>query len=368
MISADTGVNHEFYTGSVGHTLVLSGSAYRAELGNAYEMTGRTDAGSLSDYTQLDNNLEVLYSGGDLDDPVVTQKDKYASIALADTLSMFDDQVKFTLGGRYQRIDITSYDNDGKNGTRYAKNEFTPFTGLIYQPSLDWTLYANYAEALVPGDTASDTNNGLPVTNAGEVMDPLRSKQYEVGAKYDNGQFGGVVSLFQISKPSYRYTSDNTYTDNGEQRNRGIELTGFGQVYDQVKVIGGLALIDAELVKTEDGLADGKTAIGVPKVTANLNLEWATPFVDGLTLEGRSIYTDSQYTDEDNEYKIPSWVRFDLGARYETMLDQRPLTLRARVENVADKDYWASSGGYPGSSYLIQGSPRTFIISASYDF
>ncbi|MBF9001117.1 TonB-dependent receptor [Vibrio nitrifigilis] len=368
IISADTGVRHEFETGSIGHSVVLSASAYHAALGNAYTMTGYSDAGTLYDYSQVGQDTDITYSGGDLDDPKVTERDNYSSLALADTISMFEDQVKVTLGGRYQRIDVISYGYDGKDGDRYAKNAVTPFTGVVYQPTLDWTLYANYAEALLPGDTASATNNGSSVTNAGEVMSPLRSKQYEMGAKYDNGHFGGTVSVFQISKPSYRYTSDNTFTDNGEQRNRGIELSGFGKVLDQVKVLGGVTLIDAELVKTDDGEDEGNTAIGVPKVTANLNLEWATPFVDGLTFEGRSVYTGSQYIDEDNDNKIPSWVRFDLGARYKMMVDKKPLTLRARVENVADKDYWASTGGYPGSNYLVQGAPRTFVVSASYDF
>ncbi|WPC74210.1 TonB-dependent receptor [Vibrio porteresiae] len=371
IISADSGIRHEFETGDIGHSLVLSASAYHAALANAYTMTSSYSAGSLYDYSQSAQSTSVAYSGGDLDDPEVTERDNYSSLALADTLSMFDDQVKWTIGGRYQRIDVTTYDYNGKNGDQYAKNAVTPFTGVVYQPTLEWSLYANYAESLLPGDTAPTTHtvsgSAVPVTNAGEVMSPLRSKQYETGAKYDNGSYGATVSLFQISKPSYRY-SGNTYTDNGEQRNRGIELSGFGQVFDQVKVLGGVTLIDAELVKTSDGSDEGNNVIGVPEVTANLNLEWATPFVDGLTFEGRTVYTGSQYIDESNDNKIPSWTRFDLGARYKMTVDKKPLTLRARVENVTDKDYWASAGGYPGSNYLVQGAPRTVMISASYDF
>jgi len=44
------------------------------------------------------------------------------------------------------------------------------------------------------------------------------------------------------------------------------------------------------------------------------------------------------------------------------------LTLRARVENVADADYWASAGGFPGSSYLTVGAPRTVMLSGTYEF
>lgn len=64
-----------------------------------------------------------------------------------------------------------------------------------------------------------------------------------------------------------------------------------------------------------------------------------------------------------------AWTRTDLGVRYlMDMGNDRLLTLRARVDNVLDKRYWASVGGYPGSNYLVQSAPRTFALSASVDF
>ena len=42
--------------------------------------------------------------------------------------------------------------------------------------------------------------------------------------------------------------------------------------------------------------------------------------------------------------------------------------MRARVDNVTDRDYWSSAGGYPGYGYLVQGAPRTFVLSATVDF
>lgn len=44
------------------------------------------------------------------------------------------------------------------------------------------------------------------------------------------------------------------------------------------------------------------------------------------------------------------------------------VTLRARVENIANRNYWSSVGGYPGNGYLVLGGPRTFLLSASMDF
>lgn len=369
VLSADTGIRHEFTTGSVGHSLVLSGAAYQMRSKNAYEMSGTVSGlGTLSDYLST-SKPAASWVGGELDSPKETERNTNTSIALADTLSMLDDQVKVTLGGREQRLETTSYDyNTGAESSNYSKSALTPFTGVVYQPLMEVSLYANYAESLTPSGTAPSTSNGVTLTNGGEVFAPFRSKQMEVGAKYDNSRYGGGISLFQISKPSF-ITQGTSYTDNGEQRNRGIELTAFGKPHEQVKVIGGVTLIDAELTKTQDGTQDGNTAIGVPDVMANLNVEWDTPFVPGLTLEGRTIYTSAQYVDANNTAQIPSWTRFDVGARYTiNMGNDHKLTLRSRVENLTDKDYWSSVGGYPGSNYLVLGSPRTFVLSASYDF
>ena len=44
------------------------------------------------------------------------------------------------------------------------------------------------------------------------------------------------------------------------------------------------------------------------------------------------------------------------------------LTLRGRVENLADRDYWSSVGGYPDNGYLVLGNPRTFTLTASMEF
>ncbi|EKO3953361.1 TonB-dependent siderophore receptor [Vibrio fluvialis] len=368
VMSGDTGVRHEFSIGSVGHTVVVSGSVYQSRSKNAYVMSSSTDVGSLYDYDSLDQ-FAGLYYGGSLSDPKETERVTYSSAALADTLSLFDDQVKVMLGARLQRVETKSFDyNSGDESSSYGSTALTPSVGVVYQPMLDVSLYANYSEALLPGEIAPSTNNGSDVANAGEVLKPNRSEQYEVGAKYDNGSYGAVVSLFQISKPSYMYDSNNYYTDNGEQRNRGIELSAFGEPIESVKVLGGVTLIDAEIVKSATTASEGKQAIGVPKVQANVNIEWATPFVEGLTLEGRTLYTGSQYASADNSLELPSWTRFDLGARYGMKLGDNALTLRARVDNVTDKSYWASAGGYPGSNYLVQGAPRTFVLSASYDF
>ena len=92
------------------------------------------------------------------------------------------------------------------------------------------------------------------------------------------------------------------------------------------------------------------------------------PNVAGLSLNARALYTSTQYADGANTQEVPSWTRVDLGVNYAMRFMDRAVTLRARVDNVADKSYWASAGGYPGSGYLVQAAPRTFVVSGTVDF
>ena len=66
----------------------------------------------------------------------------------------------------------------------------------------------------------------------------------------------------------------------------------------------------------------------------NIGAEWDTPFLRGLTLSGRAIYTSGQYYDNANLQQLPDWIRFDVGARYTFDLNGKPVTIRANVINV----------------------------------
>jgi iron complex outermembrane receptor protein len=273
------------------------------------------------------------------------------------------------VGARHQTIKDTSYDYDtGAQGGAYDASRVTPVAGIVFKPMPGVSLFANYIEGLIKGPTASGTGaNGQPVTNTGEVFKPFNAKQKEVGAKYDGGRVGASLSFFTTNLPS-AYIVGNSFQVAGEQRNRGAELAVFGEAARGVRLLGGLTYLDAKQKATLGGATDGRDAIGAPHTQANVGVEWDVPALRGFTVTARAVTTASQYADAANTQSVPSWTRFDLGARYVMTVADKLVTLRARVDNVADRNYWASAGGYPGSSYLTLGAPRTFNLSASVDF
>lgn len=283
------------------------------------------------------------------------------SVALADTLSWLDDRLRVTLGARHQRVQVQGYDfSTGlPSGRRYDESRITPAVGVVlrWQPGL--SLYANYIEGLSQGPVAPTSG----VSNPGEVFAPIRTKQHEVGAKADWGRLAASLGLFQIVRPSAGL-ADGRYGVNGEQRNRGLELNVFGMATPAVHVIGGMTLMHGELTRTAGGSDDGHDAIAVPRVQANLGVDWRDVLLPGLSLNARVVHTGHQYADSANTLRLPKWTRLDVGARYRTEIAGRPLTLRAAVENLFDKDYWASSN----EGYLYLGTPRTLLVTGSVDF
>jgi len=364
--TGEVGVRGALRTGALKHMLSATASGFHSESRNAFGM---------SDFAGFASNVyaprdvaappaNAWPSGGDLGNPLVTAKSILSSFAIADTLSLMDDKVLVNIGLRHQRLKDFSYANDtGIESAGYEASENTPFAAIVYKLRKDISLYANYSEGLQRGPEAS----GVDIVNQGVKFAPYVSRQREAGIKYDSGRYGASAALFSTSQPS-AYVENRVFGVFGEQRNRGLELSVFGAPTRGLRLLGGLTLLDAEQRRTAGGLNQGNDAIGVPQTQLNIGADWDVPNVEGLSLNARTVYTSKQYADGANTQELPSWTRLDLGATYRTRFMERDLTVRARVDNVADRDYWASAGGYPGSGYLVLGAPRTFTVSATVGF
>ena len=355
--TATVGARSWFNTGAVGHTLNMS--LNRFEL--TFDNTGASYASGVSNlYDPV--TLPAPARVTDPDDPTHTET-VLSSAALADTLSFADDTVLLTLGVRLQRVEVDST-TAGKPKPGYDERATSPAMGLVWRTTEQLSLYMNYMEGLTQGQTAGETT-----ANQGEIFAPFRSKQLEVGAKYDMGRFSTTLSVFRIERPMYYTDSQNFLRDDGEQRNQGVELNLFGEPLDGVRVLGGAMLLDATQTRTNGGINDGKRAVGAPIVNANLGVEWDLPAVQGLTLTARMIHTGSQYLDVANTQKLDAWQRYDLGARYALKLGDKDVTLRASVENVLDKTYWASANVPEGTATgMTLSTPRTWLVSATVGF
>lgn len=363
--SGEAGIRARFETGFLSHDVTVSAAAFQTEL-------------SLPKLTQyFFSGVSSIYSPILLPRPLVADMPLGATLSrqtnrgvtFADTISAFGDRVQFTVGGRYQEIASKNYQavpgtpDFGLPTARYDQVAWSPAVALAVKPIDRLTVYGNYVEGLVSAGTAPAV-----ARNAHQALPAIVADQKEVGVKYDFGPFGASLALFEINKANAALNPTTlVYGIDGLQRNRGLEVNVFGEPFEGIRLLGGVALTEARQVGTSNAFFNGRTAPGVPETTVNLYGEYDLPrwMLRGLTATGRVVYTSSQYFDQANTQKIPDWTRVDAGLRYTfTGSWGKPVTLRANVENVFGAKYWSSAA----QGLLGLARPRTYVLSAQLDF
>lgn len=358
--SARAGIEGSFNTGPVSHKVAIDAAQFSAEGGYVFV--------TVSGYSVASNLYSPTFVTYPDFDPIAketptTYDNRVTSSAIADTLGFYDERLLVTLGIRHQRVESTSY--SAATGAIiqpiYDESANTPTVGVVVKPLENLSLYGNYIEALEQGPTAPTGSE-----NAGQVFAPLESKQVEFGIKWDLETLGLTAAIFEIEKPNGMLNADNYYGLDGEQRNRGVELSAFGEINSGLRLLSGVTYIDSEWVANATPEFDGNTVVGVPKWTAILGLEWDIPAVQGLTLSGRVNHTGSQYVLDDNSREVPSYELYSLGARYRASVGDNDVTIRANVDNLLNEEYWTTFVGL--QRLLYTGAPRQLTVSATVDF
>lgn len=361
---------------TITHEINFGVNASWQEFRTAFDFRAPYDT-NLYDPVIVDLPTESTFQSGDLNDPPVSNRSRQFSVFASDTIGLWEDRILITGGLRLQELKAGLDDP-------YKESAVTPVAGIVFKPKPYISIFANRIEGLAQGleapESGIDPNNPsgplLPVTNAGVILPPSKSVQYEIGAKADVGIASASLSIFETKQPSFFLGPDPNsagallFSDFGSQRNRGIEFFVAGEFAQGLRLIGGGTVVEAKLVSTPGGVNEGNTALGVPDYTVNANVEWDLPFVPGLTFTGRAVHTGEQFANNTNTLEIDGWTRFDLGARYVFAAGTTPVTLRLTVDNVTDEDYWTSAYTAFASSgaRLLQGRPRTVKASISADF
>ncbi len=360
-ISSEVGVRGHVQTGSLDHEISVAASQVRYKV---FE-----DKPTVSDTytTSVYSPVWQSFTDGSFGPYLIRDNRVQQSIGINDIISTADKKWNFIIGGRIQNVKDTSYSYTGtkvKSTTTYDETAFTPTFGIVHKLNDRTSLYANYAQALSLGDTAPSGTE-----NSGEVFAPYKTKQYEVGAKFDFGKIATTISAFTMDNPSFITTDDNYYALAGKQRNRGIELSVFGEPREGTRILGGITFMDAKYRTLASTYAnyEGNQATGVPRWSAVVGVDQDIKSVEGLSVNTRLTYNGSAYVNMANTLSTSAWVRWDLGARYKFNWNHTPLTVRANVYNVLDTVKWrALQGSTTNAIYLGKG--RTFTLSVSADF
>lgn len=352
---AYTYLDSKFNTGNIKHKLTMgvSGDILEQKKYEKESIWASTTPSNLTLNDLLNYTMPSEFNTSDYGKKYKANKSENKNIIIGDDIT-FNEQWSALIGANYTTIETKVFNSTGKETSNYNKSELTPTLSLIYKPFEDLTTYVTYIEALEKGTIVGSTYK-----NAGEILEPLKSEQYEIGTKYsisDNLLLSS--SIFRIEKP-YEYSDKAspipTYVQDGKRVHEGIELTITGKITDNLTVMTGGTVLDPKIDKSNDPKLEGKKPTGTSTKMVKIYTEYNIPQINGLTLTGGAYYTGSRFTDNTNLQKIDAYTLFDAGLRYKTKIDKYPTTFNLNVTNLTDENYWASSD--------TLGNPRNIAFS-----
>lgn len=357
------GLKGQLNTGEVKHDLSLAVDRSWARYWNkskSYKPNGKEILGDLYGGIIFPDNYALQNFG----DGTPQWEETNVGLTIADTVSYGKASLLLAASRKHEHFENMT------GGKSFTNNNVLPTYGFTYKPVDNLALYAGHTESFSRGLVVAN-GSGKNYTNNNETLDPVKSKQNEVGIKYENAGILTTFSYFDIDEANridvLVDASKDLYTkvDDGKNKYRGLELTVNGKLADKWTVTGGLMYLDAEREKTQNGAKDGFFVTGVAKWSGVLGLEYKPNTDWGII--GRAVWNDKSYvenTSSSGKYEIPSYVTFDLGVNYKTKINTVPVKLSAMCYNVTDKDYWMGRGG---SSTFGLSMPRTFMVSATFD-
>lgn len=371
LLSNQLYLNGKVRTGQYGHDLVIGTNGYHNP---GFQATNAATKASICKGS-LDNpcfiTTEPSWNGyGSFSE---TGDTTYQTLILGDTMKLNQNwSVMGMLSNSWMHVKTFAPSNNSDNGGGPLNVDYAPSmtTALMYKPRRNITTYINYADSIQPGGTAP-----VGALNQNQVLDPYHTKQIETGYKTEMAGMEYTAAIFRIERPLAYTGNDNIYREQGQQVNHGIELYSRGRATDNTTVMGGVTWLDPKLKDTFLESTDNKQVIGVPEWQANMLAEYDLPQINGLTLTGNLHYTGKRAANNTNTAWADGYTTADIGTRFTKKIgDKKTLSWRLGINNVTDKQYWASlmpgntEGNTVAASSAYLGEPRTFRTSLQLDF
>ncbi len=280
-----------------------------------------------------------------------------------DRMTAFEDHVQLIGGVRVGDFRSNTYVFTTNNTTTVttvaptyysSKNKVSPMASATYKPTSNSSIYFSYVKALEAGQAAGNAQ-----ANAGFVLPPLESRQYEIGAKAD---FHGVLyqlGYFDIERPSTFINAANFLTANGKARYKGAEFFASGEIVKSVSMIVSGTVLDAKQLNAATPATYQKTPEGTAKYAGSLFAEWRVPQAKGLSLSGGLFYVGSRPLNNSGQGNVGGFTTYSGGVSYAFKLSGANCLARINGDNLANKRAWAGVG----SNLFSVNLPRTIKFS-----
>jgi catecholate siderophore receptor len=243
--------------------------------------------------------------------------------------------------------------------------------GVLFKPAQNGSIYLNHAISMQPpGGSSLELSAGQNSAN-NPIYDPQESRTSELGTKWELAGnrllLSAAVYRTNVENEIVRDPVDLTYSQIGEKRVQGIELSAIGQITDSWSISAGYTTMDTEVVRGTTVTQDGSNALTyTPDSAFTTWTTWRTPF-NNLVIGGGARYSGELKRGTDGAVGTPTytedyWV-FDAVVAYPVSDN---FDVRLNAYNLFDKDY-VSAINKSGYRYT-PGIPRSFLLTANLKF
>lgn len=275
-------------------------------------------------------------------------------------------------GVRVSQLNRASERSDGSRAVNYEQTVTTTWAGLAWSPSASTLLYASWGQGV---ELEVVPNRASRFVNYGEALPALKSKQTEIGAKWQaSSRLLVTAALFSIDKPD----ADDVATASGvpirvaggkEARHRGLELAATGRVDQALSVQASVTVLDARFTRAVDPTLVGQRVTNVPRLKTSLFADYKIGALPGFALNALAVFESGKNVTADGSVSLPNAWQLDVGLRYQTKLMGKSTLFRLNVENLSNRIYWREAPTqYWGGIYLFPSTPRTVRGSVTVDF
>ncbi|MFT3857153.1 MAG: TonB-dependent receptor [Aquabacterium sp.] len=358
----DANLSGQVKTGSVGHEVTAG----------ALRTLSRTDVPTAAYNLVGTGNITGDFSVPADPSPTYAQvlrRERSTELYVRDKLRL-SESWRAWAGLRHTRMDREQRLSDGTQPSSTRQSFTTPWLALGYEYAPMQQVYASWGEGVEV--QPAKFNGTLTLTNPGQTLPAMKSRQWEAGIKGQSGVTMWSLNYFHVVRPEASLIDDGsfvyTHQLDGDSRHSGIEGRLRTKVGAYTADISAMWL-DAERRRSAKPGINGKAPTNVPDYSIKMSQGWRVASLPGLNLQGDIVHEGPRTADAVNDIRIPAWTRLDASAAYVQQLSQeRAITWRAGVINLLDTRAWVESPTQFDHIYLFPMAQRTATLSMQLSF
>lgn len=234
------------------------------------------------------------------------------------------------------------WDQDAPSDHLKPGRQITPYGGLIWDVTQNWSWYGSYAEVFQPqtGQTWS-----------GDLLKPVEGKTYETGIKGElmDGRLNVSLAAFRIDlennpqvDPDHPGVGQNTYyISGGKVRSQGFELESTGYITPDWSLFAGYTYTTTEYLKdTRNNAGDGYAEF-TPRHMLRVWSQYELPWQDRRWSVGGGVQAQSDFSTQSGSVTMQQGGYALLNARVAYRIDEH-WTASVNGNNLADRKYYQS--------------------------